>query len=638
MSERTVYRCVLVLIMLVNVMALAPVLDTGYLHDDGLYEAPAPGGAMLSGKTEWDVILDDVLSWISIGRWHPLIAYRFPIFFHLSLSSYKLLAVLFVLSNILLFGHLVKLLSGSKWFAQIAMMLPPIFFQFRVGYNDPIVAYYYLMQIIFLGTVGSLVFFIHYLREGRFIRLFAALFLYTTAMLTYEVAYIFWILHIMVAFIHFGSRDPKRIVRAAAPFFLAALINLLVSLAVRWHHSIGYSGVALNLDASAMAATFLKQTYGALPLTHFLHEANAFPEPLAYARHCQPADLFSATVLWATVWYLICRSAIDQPPIWDRHKTMGLLLIGLGLLVLPALPVCASVKYQQELNQWGLAYLPVYISCFGLMAIAVSTVGAVSGQLKSTPAVRYVIILVLTLLGAAVTGINYNTNRIAVENVRHPCLADLGILESALHNDLMKGVPNGSVVMVPVLRDARFFKMHGDVTVKVVWLSKAEHVSPANFIGVAPLEMTFEKYRTAAGPYMFPDDLHVYYLKCSSTGRHSGYALLARVSALSADKDRVRGVASDSVRIYWHDAPICNRKPHSAMIVGKHLRKATFDPEGSFEASWSLGTDSASAGTGRIYHLAVQGKNQWFDVLSMTVFGCVDPVRASAFSGNQHPD
>ncbi|MEW6348994.1 MAG: hypothetical protein AB1646_08010 [Thermodesulfobacteriota bacterium] len=638
MSERTVSRCVLVLIMLVNVMVLAPVLDTGYLQDDGLYESSAPGGAMLSEKTEWEMILDDVLVWISIGRWQPLIAYRIPIFFHLSLYGYKLLTILFVLSNILLFGHFVKLLSGSKWLAEIAMMLPPIFFQFRLGYNDPIAAYYYLMQIVFLGTLGSLVFFTHYLRNGRLIRLLAALFFYATAMLAYEVAYVFWILHVIVAFIHFGSREPKRIMRASAPFFLAAVINLTISLILRWQHSIGYSGVALNLDAWAMAAAFLKQTYGALPLTSFLHNADAFPEPLGYARHCWPADLFAATVLWATVWYLICRSGMDQPPIWDQHKTKGLLLIGLALLVLPALPVCASVKYQQELNTWGLAYLPVYMSCFGLMAIAASAVGAVSEQLRSTPAVRYVIILVLTLLGAAVTGINYNANRIAVENVRHPHLVEQGILESALHNHLMKGVPNGSVVMVPVPRGAKFFKMHGDVIVKVVWVSKPEYLSSANFIGMVPLETTVEKYRTAAGLYMFPDDLHVYYLKCSATGRNSGYALLARVSALSADKEKVRGVASDRVRIYWHDAPICNRKPHSAMIVGKHLSKATFDPEGSFETSWSFGTDPASAGTGRIYELAVQGKNQCFDVLSMTVFGCVDPVRASALSGNQHPD
>ena len=131
------------LVVAVNLMFIAPLLDSVMIGDDNWCFAQVKGAGLLQHKTLVELTWDDTLAWIKSGRWFPLASYRVPVFYYLDRFAYKATMILAIMVNILLLGYFIRVVSNSRWLALISMLLPPIFLQIRANYHDPILSYHF---------------------------------------------------------------------------------------------------------------------------------------------------------------------------------------------------------------------------------------------------------------------------------------------------------------------------------------------------------------------------------------------------------------------------------------------------------------------------------------------------------------
>src|SRR5262249_53187868 len=146
--------------------------------------------------------------------------------------------------------------------------------------HDPILAYCFLLQFVCAFFFASLILLDSYLETGRRQRLAASLFCYLLAVLTYEVAWPFFLLHILLIYLRSSRRLPAAPVPSAGWFLLAGAVMLLLPLVLRWaartplfapegvssreHRYLITTSPALYLEA------LLRQTVAALPLSYVL--------------------------------------------------------------------------------------------------------------------------------------------------------------------------------------------------------------------------------------------------------------------------------------------------------------------------------------------------------------------------------
>jgi len=109
-------------------------------------------------------------------------------------------------------GFLAGRLTGSARLGWLASALVSLTFQFRL-HADAILGNALLLQTILLCTLGSLLVFDAYLANGGRWRLLAAVGLYLLAVLSYEIAWPFFVLHFALAYLrHPGLPDAQQIV------------------------------------------------------------------------------------------------------------------------------------------------------------------------------------------------------------------------------------------------------------------------------------------------------------------------------------------------------------------------------------------------------------------------------------------
>jgi hypothetical protein len=585
MSRRNLFVCLVFLVALVNVVNLLPLLESPYLGDDAWCESTLKGLVELSGitlpKLCWNVVMD----YVRDGRWYPAVVYYYPVFYYLDLYLYKLATLLFIMSNILVFGYFVYLSTSSKSAGLIAAMLPPLFFQLRY-YHDPVLSYYFLMQVEFLLIVVSLIFFWWHLRNDRGLHLVASLATYALSMLVYEAFYAFWLMHALIAYFHFGRPNYRRIVRAVLPFLLLFVLNSGLTVLLRAVFVIHYEGIHLNFALKDWVLTFVKQLVAAAPLSYYLL-THVFSDTLEYARMYFASDLFLVCAIWSITWLFTSLFCSDARVPASSANLRPLIWLGLGFWILPAPIVTLSAKYQREIT-WGLGYLPVYVSAFGLMMLTTFLIMQVYGSLsRFGNRVRFGILSAIGVITCLVCMINYNNNRIVIQAYNFGEHYHRALIEQALTSGLMQSVPEGSHLICdfPIRSwdGPAFYRMHAGLALQV---TKPRGFPPDEQLGVTRAEKAFAAYQVPGAPntYKFSSarngkctllnykaefeglegpvlaareipgrertNRQAFLLKYEARAQGLGYAVLGRVVSLKGDNNTIAAVSSDRIYIY----------------------------------------------------------------------------------------
>ncbi len=665
MPGKKLYWYIASLVVLVNLISLLPLVHSPYLGDDSWCESTLPGLLLLSKMSLPDLCWNTVKDYVHSGRWYPLMIYYYPVFCFLNEYLYKCAEVLFVLANIGLFAYFVRLMTSSASLGLMAALLPPLFIQFRC-YHDPIMSYYFLMQVEFSLILTSLILLTFYLRKSRAMFLTLSLTAWTCCLLVYEAFYAFWMMHAVVAYLHFGKGSLKRVIKITLPFFLLAVSNMLITLYVRAEFAPRYPGINLNFSISAWFLAFLKQASAALPLSYFISV-----ETLSYwaevARAYFATDLVIMCIAWAILWCLISDNFLERNGDRDKSTVKALVLLGTGFWLLPALLVTLSAKYQQELK-WGLGYLPVYVSGFGVMMLVLALIMIIYRAVqRSYPRLRTATMVAVAALGVFVAGINYNSNRMVIQKYNFGEHYHRKLIENALHGDLMRFVPEGSYVIcgAPVRSwdTPAFFRMHSGLTLQVAQLAG---FSPDRELGNLSIKDAFSSYLKQGyldrydftklnnpykcfagykaqfvgveGPILRrvvtsdPGDLsrQVFYLRYEAKFDGAGYAVLGRATDLQADNEKISGIVADKLWVY---VAIPVGYPYREICFsGTWIDRKTLIPCGTLRLTEKDLREISSNSHGKLFELPIAFDQKRVDPKSITANLTVTDEEPSRFS------
>jgi len=569
--------------LILNLLFLLPLMKTPFLGDDSWCESTIRGFMELTntslGQLCWAVEKD----YLKGGRWYPLVTYYYPLFYFASRETYKALVIGLILVNVMQLGVLVRSITRSQSMAIMAMLMPPLFFQLRL-YHDPILSYYGLMQLETAFILGSLSCFLRYLLTEKRGWLWGSAALYGLNLLTYEAFYGVIVAYPLLAYYQWRKWISSKMAKALIPFIGLAVVNVLVMMTLRSLYTVSYEGNHLNLTAWTWGLTFAKEALGALPLSYF----TTFPETVsAIFEALSPGALVFISVASVALYLWVCRwFKADRGAKVESERLSTLALLGLTLWITPCIIISGAVKYQQELR-WGLAYLPVYVSYFGVMMLAVAAIQSLSQLITQHLRLRSVVSIASAALLVCVFTLNCATNLYVIDAYRTAELRPRLLVETAMKNGLFRSMPQGSYLIcgLPVRPwdTPAFYRMHSGLSLQIVrpvaldmddqlctlhigtafgWLGHGDGPTVLDFEKKTQARPLFAGYKsrfdgrqgpilefnkTSAVTSASPD---VFLLTYSSPQERSGLVVLGRVKKLKANNQQVLSAAAEKLSIF----------------------------------------------------------------------------------------
>ncbi len=555
------------------VFLLFPVWKTGWLNDD-LYNSSLPGLCIYRDCSPVDDALSEIKGWTFwVARINPLIHILKNASFWLlrDLFWYKTTVIALVLLNLFVFYRLLKRLGASPDLAALCCFLAATFIQFRL-FPDPVLAFNGLLQWLFLGTILSLGAFHRYLTGGRFRWLALSVLLYLLTALTYEMTYLFWVLH---AGIFLTTRG--RWIRAAAlvPFVAVAVLLTLASMWLRTLPGYAPQGYAVNLDARVVSETILKQIVAAWPVSYTGLTTSSVSSGV-FSWKTVGAHLPTLAFGFTTAAILI--TAVVWRRTEERPRWSGLLILGILLAVLPAPLIGVARRYQLEL-EYGMGHLPVYIEYFGVALLFTCGVGFLAGRVRPRGVTATMLVGVASMFFAAVAVFHSETNGRVVAVLRQPYLTPRREVEEVLDRGrLLEGVPAGATLVVDVFPwdsyqiGNYFYCYHTKTRLKGVVSSRERDALYVNPLAIPP------------GDVEGSDVLRVRY---TAPGTERGWAVAGKLHHLQT---AANGAVTESeisqlrlaVRRGWHmgpDRPFVLHAVYVSPTGAETPRPVTIGPE-----------------------------------------------------------
>lgn len=354
--------------LLLMFIMLQPVLRGGFYWDDAFFSAEAQN-MRLSGISIYERVWKEIVDYVRIGRINPFATFHFLVFYYLpDVRLYKIMLVLLSLLSGFLFYRFLCVWKKNSSQAIAALLFTVLCFQFRL-YHDPLNSYYGLMQVMFCELMGSLIFYLYWLRKGKSWHLVFSLICFAMGLMSYEMFFPLTALFLVLAFEQ--EKHIGRTIKRSLPWVLSAIFLFGLSMLLRRNitEETAYTGTSFSFDIPLIMRTFATQVGSALPLSYrnagydngvmgtLIQWHRIFNTSLkVFWESIQWQDLFGCLILTVTL-YGIAKGQL--------HFSGYGLLFGLLLCLLPGLVISLSTKYQVDLVP-GLAYIPVFFSYFGI--------------------------------------------------------------------------------------------------------------------------------------------------------------------------------------------------------------------------------------------------------------------------------
>jgi hypothetical protein len=370
------------------------------------------------------------------GRFFPFAGYAFLLFYLTpELLHYRLAILAFILLDLGLIAWLVKRLTGDRVLGGLTVLLVPACFQYREFY-DPILSFHAMMPLILVLTLGSLLLLDLFLTQRRAAYLLGSVLLYVVSLLTYEITYAFFVLHL--GLLWYRLREGRAIRRYATCFGLPLLVIVAMSVYTRHQAADQLVGTyKIHFVWKAYLLTLAKQLYAALPLSYFLsYKQDLFA---SFQLRWQILDLGSVALF--LILYFWPRRA-PRP----AGEVAPLFALGLGLWILPAVLIALSPHYQGILR-FGIAHLPVYLEYFGVVLVLLALRRAIELRWRS-PRVHSVLHGGIGLTFAFIYLVNLQANRLIVERRNATYWYPRNVLEAAARHGAFAGLSERSQLLL----------------------------------------------------------------------------------------------------------------------------------------------------------------------------------------------
>jgi hypothetical protein len=537
-------------------LILSPLLNSGYINDDNI-NSLINGFLFYYNQTILQYVSNTLALGAGGGRYYPLGLYVYLLdSLVTNVVLYKGIILCSVLISMILFGYFVYLLTHSKTIGMISLLFPTIFFQFRL-YHDPILGYFAFLETLFILLLLSLIFLMKYLTSLKPGHLMASILFYLLCLLTYDISYPFFIIHVALVYRYSDAGDLRQILKRSSPYILLSGIFLSFIAISRLYYGYKLIGGAggdpyiPNPDIFAFLVTLAKQLFASIPLSYFFMNLRAFTGEFSTLSGDSLVLLAFIGISFFILFYLLFKRFFGgDDPLEDAGATgKNLLITGVAITLSPLLFVSASPKYQAELT-WGLGYLPIYISYFGVILMVLAGLILISGKIGSVKKGSVACILLLTIVCSSIGTITYLDNRIIVNRWDITFLYPRNFVGAAMERGIFNGVPDGSVLLVDAyyLHDVpAFYRMWSPLNWSYIGVT--DRVSPWGGRGFATREVTD------------PPGEGIYYLTYHSLSQASGYLLFGKVNTLKSTNTSIGNVTSSDFSIYLQDDDLRDPAP-----------------------------------------------------------------------------
>ena len=566
-SEITLIACLL----LINALALFPLLTTGFLFDD-IFNSQIRGHMIQTDRSLWGVTAYYINQWLkSSGRLFPLAFCAYPIHYVLeNVLLYKLFIMSVILTNVGAFFVFFRKLTGSTLISAIAVMLISVTLQFRAS-CDPVLAISALYPLLSLMMFCSLTLFLRVLDSeeyGARRSLCMAVFLFMCCGLIFEVTYPMFLIYGAVAFLKL--KTFKAAIRSSWPFLAVTLFLVTVSLILRSHAvALSISDYKMNLNVAEITKSYFAQLLGAIPFSYYFFDPHTMLQnrtqnwPFSLLQ-VLPLLLLLLLFIVPVVWRNLPRIPFTSNTISDN----GVLILGILFYTIPPAFISLSPKFQARLM--GDAYLPVYVSCFGLCLIIAVGLSKLykrwNGENRSarwlTRAGFCVFLLLFTF--------NFRNNFLVAQTLNDMFWNARVLTEQALDKGLLKdNIGEETVLLVEGIEpwdNAELYSQHTELRFSVYRLSETHNIGPAllaaggvcNFIGDHKV-------------FDFTPDAPVYTIQIRHLTDGTGAVLLARIQKAFYFGDSLRGLFCNDVTAYFR-LPASEQRLTTA-VSGNRIKK-----------------------------------------------------------------
>ena len=340
------------------------VTKSAYTTDD-ISSNLISGFSIFDGTNFFQLAIDWFTAWLKIGRFVPanillgILPYLNP-----TLYIWKLCTIIAIVLNIPVFSYLIKQITSSKLIKIIFMFLPFLCFQMGYIYNSPIFACPLQMPLVFFYTCITFIFLNKYFENNKIIFYILSLICFLLNILTYEIAYPFFIIYIAYCFY---KTELKKAIIFSIPFLLITLFGVFLTLYLRHISASLYTGNSINFNFFTIIKTYLKQVSASFPFIYmlFTKDVNHYHNYLSIKNlinSIHPVDILLCLI--GIIIYLFIYYKSKKEEFYNKKQKFIIFLIGLSFILFPGAFIALTPKYQQELT-WGVGHIPVYIQWFG---------------------------------------------------------------------------------------------------------------------------------------------------------------------------------------------------------------------------------------------------------------------------------
>ncbi len=439
-SEQFRNIAIFIAIFLFYVFYFRLICNSGLSADD-MWNSNIQAAPYLNGPSAWEVMWNQMITWLKLGRVFPFSNYAAVLFtFISSVPLYKACIVGTIVINALICGECVKAVSKSESVRIVFLLLFPLFLQLTPEFDSGLYCYHMLIQMVVLWCFLSLWCILRYLEcHKKRYAAGSAVFLFL-ALGTYEVAFVF--LFALLWVVWAIQKNWKSVITICLPDLIVFLCMGLMNLGARLFLQEGaYQGISVSFSMKAVLITFLKQCSTCFPVGRYICSGLKYCDPYTDVYPYSLSGILSwvrigdilAVLLFLGIFITVGTLTVKAGT-WSRKKsntgqegTKAVLrnpsglkpeytLIGLGLIVFlfPGMLIAVSAKYQQILG-WCSGHLPAYMQSVGL-AIAVTGIYALimkgnwkqlAKQVLSWGCVCAAVIIILLNLVSGRAGVEY---------------------------------------------------------------------------------------------------------------------------------------------------------------------------------------------------------------------------------------